>query len=62
MYLKVNIMYLFWSVASVRGIHRLCVLGKRLHGDPLDIEPGSNERVSSEVLLHRWHHSFTLVS
>lgn len=59
---KLPIHVSFWYLASVRRIHRLCVLGKRFHGDPLNIEPGSNERVSSEVLLHWRHHTFTLLS
>lgn len=52
----------FYSLAPVRGLHRLCVLGQRLHGNPFSLWPGSNRRDSSEVLLHWRHPAFAPVS
>ena len=52
----------FYSLAPVRGLHRLCVLGQRLHGNPFSIWPGGNWRDSSEVLLHWRHPTFAPVS
>lgn len=48
-------LFLSAPLAPVRGLHRLCVLGQRLHGDPFSIWPGSHRRHSPEVLLH-WGH------
>lgn len=52
----------FWLLAPARGLQRLCVLGQRLYGNPCSIWPGSNRRVSSEVLLIWWHATFAPVS
>lgn len=50
------------TLAPVRGLHRLRVLGQRLHGNPFSIWAGSGRRVSSEVLLHWRHPTFASVS
>lgn len=50
------------SVASARGLQRLCVLGQGLHGGPFNIWSGSLRRVSSEILLRRRHPTVAPVS
>lgn len=45
----------FSSAAPVRGIHRLCVLGQGLHGNPLGAGSGGGCTVSSKLLLLGGH-------
>lgn len=50
----------FCLSAPVRWLHRLCVLGQRLHGNPCRLR--SHRRVSAELLLCWRHHTFAPVS
>lgn len=43
------------SAAPARGIHRLCVLGQGLHGNPLGAGSGGGCTVSSKLLLLGGH-------